>query len=580
MTKVRLAFLSLCVAGTAAIVLAKLTDSRPDAAPTAEASHSSLAVERGASFAREWETALAGAVAGDGALWEVVRRWVGRNPHKVMDAVARLEGRWERKAWALSLWLEYAPAEALAWAGALGGEGEGLQVTAVRALAGRDPAAAVAAAERLAGQTRLDAAKEALRVWAGVDPVAAWQAAQDVSVVSIPWSSAGLHESFERALRGGRAKEWLLAMPLGRLREEYERPTRRRALSVAVLDVWAESALQDALEAAVSTPGANVPPRWVKGVLARWAATAPLDAIAWASLLPPRADGPAPLLRVEARGATLAAMAVHWPDLANQAMDEIGDWLNRDRQRIYNTVGYRETIRSFVQTADPRRVATWFERHPDRGLRTGHADDVARAYAQAHPEEALAWARAQPLGWRTEAVWAALNVVASDDPERIAAMLLGFGDAGLLRMSQDRLMAAWAKVDPVAALQWEEAHMPDTSTRDRMATFNVWADYDPEAAAAHVDNLADPDERAWAARHVLYGTFSGMKRRAPGKKGIVEHIPMIERLYAGLPPERRSKHVAYFLYRHFEHSDPRRAAKYKAEARDDHGDPWDFYPPD
>ena len=431
------------------------------------------------------------------------------------------------------------------------------QLAAIETLAVRDPAGAVAVAGRLNGPLRVDAAKAALRVWASVDPPAAWRAAQEVSVAFAPlWSLAAL-------------------------RELYERPTRRRALSLAVLDVWVESGgLREPLDAVGSTPHANVPPRWAQGVLARWAEFAPQDALAWASALPSRIDGPAPLLRVEARGATLAAMAVHWPELANQAMEEIGDWGNRDRQRIYNTAGYQEVIRRFAATTAPRRVATWFENHPDESLRRRHSDDVARAYARAHPEEAVTWALALPQGrQRTEAVWAALNVVTGEAPDRIAAMLLDFGDADLLRvLSRDRLMAAWAKVDPVAALHWEETHLPGTKIQDRMATFNVWAIYDPVAAAAHVDNLADPAERAWAARHVIDGTFTGVAQR--GEKGIVEHIQMIERLYADLPPERRSKHVAYFLYRHFEHSDPGRAARYKAEAGDDHGNPWNFYPPD
>lgn len=577
--------MTVCLVAAAGVALSKWADPRPEVSRATEPARERAAPDCGASFACDWDRALASATPGkDGALWEMVRRWIGRDAPAVMDAVVLLQERWERKAWALSLWLASAPDDALAWASALGTEGEGLQVAAIRALAGRDPAGALAAAERLEGAVRLDAAKAALRVWAGVDPVAAWQAAQDVSVWAVPWSFAGLREGHEQALRAGRVKEWLLSMPLDILREAYESPPRRRALSVAVLDVWAESALQDALEAAVSTSEANVPPRWVKRILARWAATAPFDALAWASSLPPRTDGPAPLLRVEARGATLAAMAVHWPDLANQAMEEIGDWFNDDRQDVYNTVGYQETIRRFADTTDPRRVAAWFENHPDESLRSRHSDDVARAYARAYPEEALAWAQALPRGrQRTQAVWAALNVVTDEAPDRMAEMVLNLDDPDL-RANSDllgHLLVDWAKVDPVAALRWEEDHAPEQwNTRRRMATFNVWATYDPEAAAAHVENLADPVERGWAARHVLDGTFSGMKRRVPGKKGIVEHIPMIERLYAGLPPERRSKHVAYFLYRHYEHSDPHRAAEYKAEARDDHGDPWDFYPPD
>ena len=603
MSKVVLAVLAVCVVGAAVAVLSQFTDPLPEAVHVGAPAPVPPATDGGASFAGDWKRALASVERDDeSALWEVVRRWIAQDGRAVMDAVAALEGRWERKAWALSLWLESAPAEALAWTGEQGADGERLQVAAVEVLASRDPASAVAVAGRLDGPPRLDAAKAALRVWAGIDPTAAWRAAQEVSVAFAPLSSslAGLLELYERpgaippdklreVLRAGlvELQERPGATPLYKLREEllagmfelHERTVRRRALSLAVLDVWAESgSLREPLDAVASTPDANVPSRWVDVVLARWAESAPQDALAWASSLPARIDGEVPLLRSEALGATLAAMAVHWPNMAKQAMEEIGDWQNRDRQRIYNAGGYREGIRRFADTTDPRRVVAWFENHPDESLRRRHSDDVARAYARAHPEEAVAWARALPLGQRTDAVWAALNVVTGEASDRIAAMLLDFGDAELLRMSQDRLTATWAQVDPVAALQWKEAHFPEMKARERMGTFNVWAVYDPVAAAAHVDSLADPEERAWAAWHVIDGTFTGASQR--GRKGIVEHIPMIERLYADLPPARRSKHVAYFLYRHFEHSDPQRAARYKVEAGDDHGKPWDFYPPD
>lgn len=538
-----LAALLVCVAAAAAIV-STLASSGPEATPASEPAQAPPAVDGDASFARDWQRALA-RPSGDSALWEVAARWLDWTPQAVMDAVAALDGHAERKALALSLWLEAAPADALAWARG-SAERARLRVAAIAALAGRDPVGAVAAAERLEGMDRVVAAKAALRVWAGADPMAAWRAAQAVSVAFNPWWS-----------------------PPGLL-ELAQRPARRQMLSLAVLDVWAKAgSLREPLDAVVSTPDANVPSRWVDAALGRWAAAAPQDALAWASSLPPRTEGPPPLLRVEALGATLASMAVHWPHLANQAMEAIGDWQNRERNRIYNTVGYRETIRDYADTAAPRRVAAWFENHPDESLRQRHADDVARAYARAHPQEAVAWARALPPGWQREnAVWGALNVVTGEAPERIAAMLLDFGDADLLAQVSGRLSRAWAKVDPVAVLRWKADHLPAMSTSGRMATFNVWATYDPPAAAAHLDTLADPDERAWAAWHVIHGMFFGKTNREDifddVPMNIAEHIPMIERLYAGLPQLRRSKHVAYFLYRHFEHSDPVRAARYKA----------------
>ena len=218
-TQVGLPVLTVCLVAAAGVALSKWADPRPEVSPATKPAHQRVVPDCGASFACDWDRALAGATPGkDGALWEMVRRWIGRDAPAVMDAVVLLQGRWERKAWALSLWLASAPDDALAWASALGTEGKGLQVAAIRALAGRDPAGALAAAERLEGAVRLEAAKAALRVWAGVDPVAAWQAAQDVSVWAVPWSFAELSESYAHALRGGRVKEWLLSMPLDILR--------------------------------------------------------------------------------------------------------------------------------------------------------------------------------------------------------------------------------------------------------------------------------------------------------------------------------------------------------------------------
>ena len=170
------------------------------------------------------------------------------------------------------------------------------------------------------------------------------------------------------------------------------------------------------------------------------------------------------------------------------------------------------------------------------------------------------------------AVWAAVTTIADGDNARAAAMLADMGDADLMKSLAPHLVADWAKEDPLATLGWVETHAPkEWDTRRRMATFNVWAREDAVAAAAHLPELADADERAWATHHVINGIFLV----AHDDEALRPHLPRIERLYATLPPEARSQ-VAYFLYRHYEHSDPERAARYQADAGDDHGDPWDF----
>ena len=352
---------------------------------------------------------------------------------------------------------------------------------------------------------------------------------------------------------------------------------RRGRLSTAVLDVWAEGGWQEPLAAVAATEGAHVPSAWQEAAIARWAEAEPLAALRWASSLPSLDDADrvaGVVSRREAVGMTLATMAIHWPHKANAAMEEIGDRTNWERQNIYNAGSYRDAIARFAAAAEPRRLAAWFEGNPDAAMRSRHAADVTRAYAAAHPQEALAWARRLPNDLqRINAVWAAVRTIADGDHARAGAMLVEIGDEELLNYLAGNLVATWAKEEPLATLRWVETHAPkEWDTRRRTTTFHVWAREDPVAAAAHLPELADADERAWATHHVINATFQAVD----DDEALRPHLPRIERLYATLPPEARSKHVAYFLYRHYEHTDPERAARYQAEAGDDHGDPWNF----
>lgn len=549
MTQRRLAIAVAGLLGAVAIVVALLAFPRTGTDLAAPLPPSASAPDGSASFERDWQAALAEAQAGDdNALRDVAARWLWWQGEETMNAVMRLRGRSVRKVWALSLWLEANPDDALGWVGRLpAARRDRVLAAAFAEFAGRDPAAAVDAAGRLKNpDRRVGAAAAALRVWARADPAGAWRAAQEVDIGFIPWTAVAAE--------------------------------RRGKLSLAVLDVWVLGGWRAPLDAVEASAEPHVPRAWMNAALTDWVAAAPQDALAWASSLAPRDGGErTPSSRPQELGATWAAMAIHWPHQANAAVEAVGDFGNRHRQNIYNTGAYQDVIRSFVEAAEPRRVAAWFDSHPDELMRRQHEDDVARAYASAHPDEALRWARALPLGQRADAVWAALNVIGGEAPPRVARMLLALGDEELLNDCADRVITAWTKVDPVAALGWADIHAPEEWTVERrMDMFQLWAWHDPVAAAAHLPNIADPVAKAWATRNAINGTFFGVKRRPGGKRNIHEHIPMIERLYAELPPAQRSKHVAYFLYRHFQLRDPQRAAEYKAEAGDDHGDPWNF----
>ena len=536
-------------AGCAAAATVGLLAQRPPAtapvavpAPAAGAeAHGGQRMEDGPSLEGEWRDALAASAAGDDAvLWEVARRWLASDPAAAMDAVWGLEGRVERKRWALSLWQEADIQAAGEWTAKVPGvDGMALHLHAFEVFAARNPVAAMDVASRRTNPTeRLWLAIRTLPALARVDPATAWREARNVPLPS---------EWFER--------HW------GR--------ERRSELSMAVLDVWTESGWGEPLRAVAATEGAHVPERWQYAAIARWAKAAPLAALEWASGLPPfdasdHVRGTP--TRRQAMGAAFAAMAIHWPHKGNAAMEEIGDWRNRERQGIYNSNGYRDAIRHFVETTDPRRLTAWFDNHPDAAMRRRHAADVARAYAASHPREALDWALRLPAGkQQVEAVWGAATAIPENDYAQVAEMLTDIGDASLVKQLAHPLVRAWVKEDPAAAIGWSEAHAP------RMATFHTWAIREPAVAAAHLPKIVDARSRAWATRHVIDGTFLGVDDEA-----LRPHLPRLERLYATLPADLRSKHVAYFLYRHYEHADPERAALYKAEARDDHGDPWDF----
>ena len=127
-------------------------------------------------------------------------------------------------------------------------------------------------------------------------------------------------------------------------------------------------------------------------------------------------------------------------------------------------------------------------------------------------------------------------------------MLVDIGDADLVKTWARELRAGWVKEDPLAALRWTETHAPkEWDASWRMALFHPWAREDPVAAAAHLPEIADADERAWATHYVIDATFQTISKN--DGEALRRHLPRIERLYATLPSEARSKHVAYFLYR-------------------------------
>ena len=566
-------WVAIFTGGVLAAAVAAVVALRPPADAPSTSAGSQAAEPLGGlrSNERDWRSVLAEASkSGDeDAFQGAVRQGLAREPGATINAVMRSEGFAERAQWALSLWLEADLVAAWGWAAELAdGEEPTLLLDALDMFAARDPVAALAAAGRLAvANDRVLLAARALCAWARKDPMGAWLAAQDTA---LPGDEKGRRRDSEANLWGID-----LDLILGFNQEGWRQ--RRGRLSTAVLDVWAEGGWQEPLAAVAATEGAHVPSAWQEAAIARWAEAEPLAALRWASSLPSfdDADRVAGVVsRREAVGMTLATMAIHWPHKANAAMEEIGNGTNWERQNIYNAGSYRDAIARFAAAAEPRRLAAWFEGNPDAEMRERHAADVTRTYAAAHPQEALAWARRLPEGFqRMNAVWAAVTTITDGDHARAGAMLVGIGDEELLNYLADRLTAGWAKEDPLAAIRWLETHAPkEWDTEERMATFHTWAREDPVAAAAHLPEIADADERAWATHHVITATFYHATFQPGGDdEALRPHLPRIERLYATLPPEARSKHVAYFLYRHYEHTDPQRAARYQAEAGDDHG---------
>lgn len=121
------------------------------------------------------------------------------------------------------------------------------------------------------------------------------------------------------------------------------------------------------------------------------------------------------------------------------------------------------------------------------------AGSVTKEWVRQDPEAALEWAMNTPESQRSGAYSGVLGTIAATDPKRAAtlASTLPEGDARNEIIGQ--IARAWSETSPVEAIQWASSLDDKERKRATNEALGKWAQSDPEEAADYVDQLADGD---------------------------------------------------------------------------------------
>lgn len=170
-------------------------------------------------------------------------------------------------------------------------------------------------------------------------------------------------------------------------------------------------------------------------------------------------------------------------------------------------------VLSTMGDSDPRAAAAFvLERvQAEHPLAASYAGALAGTWARCDLQAAEEWARSLPQGVKPEA-WSAIAAVrAGSDPTGAAAFISEMSAGAPRAHGAAQVAEVWARSAPAAALTWAAG----LSTEDRYAALpvalTVYADTDPAAAAAWVQQQAGTDHLPQDAAAVV-GAWS---RRDP-----------------------------------------------------------------
>jgi hypothetical protein len=233
------------------------------------------------------------------------------------------------------------------------------------------------------------------------------------------------------------------------------------------------------------------------------AASRPAEAAQWLG----EAMGMADDERTALAGAALADLLAREPDAAPSFAAGLSDEATRAAAHV-------QIAEHRLLTQAPEAVAAWVETLADPASQTATAREVAQRWSMREPERAAAWL--EKLAAPTAQLAAAASI-AKNWSDRDPLRAVAWSEAQAAPALRDTMLAEavreWtrhgyqrrnaAPEDLQATFDWIDARPSEADRQTALgALFDVAALRDPAFVMGNLDQLADPDARAWLQRKV------------------------------------------------------------------------------
>ena len=359
--------------------------------------------------------------------------------------------------------------------------------------------------------------------WARSDPVAAFEAA-----AALP--DAQLRDSVEPAVVSewmrvdqDAALDWVLGLP----------PSSHREGIATALNTLARTDPEAALVALVDLGDRVLVQRLSLRMAWNWASYDPQAALDWA-FAQASSQMPGELIHT-----VMYMIARSSPADAISLASRLDDALQR-------TSAFKSVFATWAQK-DVRAAARWIDASPNPPVDA--TAEIIPAYAKLDPEEAFDWLMSQDAS-RHRHVDQLIFEAAKESPRRARHLVDRILDGPAKRSAARRLVSAWIKVDPHAAVGEIPRLGLDETEELYTNAFRTWCQSDPDAATAFL------------------GQIPGASRDS-AIMGIIGHalsrgndVTLAERMYNRLSNDDLRRQAAATLYSRLRGIDPERAKRY------------------
>lgn len=172
-----------------------------------------------------------------------------------------------------------------------------------------------------------------------------------------------------------------------------------------------------------------------------WTNTAPDEALAWATALPPGK------VRDQLTIQSISNLAATDPQRTVTLFET-----NTSVEAQPNAAS---NLLSVWARDDPTAAATWASKLSGENFLQSGLGSIAHSWAEQDPVAAAHWLEREPAGKaRDSAECAFASQAASSDPEGALAWVATIGDDSLRRNQAENLARNWLREDPDAARQW------------------------------------------------------------------------------------------------------------------------------